>query len=71
MKQFSAEFNISLPAGLPPRSLKEIYQLPHKGKGGDEDEEIGKKEKRDVPASVWRDEMVLSLGFEYWKVIRS
>lgn len=51
MKQFSAEFNISLPAGLPPRSLKEIYQLPHKGKGGDEDEEIGKKEKRDVPAS--------------------
>ena len=45
MKQFSEEFNISLPAGLPPRSLKEIYQLPHKGKGV-------KKDKKDAPVSV-------------------
>ena len=52
MKQFSEEFNISLPAGLPPRSLKEIYQLPHKGKGGDEDDECMKKDKKDAPVSV-------------------
>ncbi len=52
MKQFSEEFNISLPAGLPPRSLKEIYQLPHKGKGGDEDDESVKKDKKDAPVSV-------------------
>ena len=39
MKEFSEEFNIPLPVGLPPRSLKEIYQLPHKGKNSrDEDE---------------------------------
>ena len=47
MKQFSEEFNISLP-----RSLKEIYQLPHKGKGGDEDDESVKKDKKDAPVSV-------------------
>ena len=41
MRKFSDEFHISLPPGLPPRSLKEIYQLPHKGKN--EDEEDGGK----------------------------
>ena len=51
MRKFSDEFHISLPPGLPPRSLKEIYQLPHKGKNEDE-EDGGKKEKKDLPASV-------------------
>ena len=51
MREFSDEFHISLPPGLPPRSLKEIYQLPHKGKN-EEEEDAGKKEKKDLPASV-------------------
>ena len=38
MRKFSDEFHISLPPGLPPRSLKEIYQLPHKGKNEDEED---------------------------------
>lgn len=51
MREFSEEFHIALPPGLPPRSLKEIYQLPHKGKN-EEEEDGGKKEKKDLPASV-------------------
>ena len=31
--------------------MKEIYQLPHKGKGGDEDDESVKKDKKDAPVS--------------------
>lgn len=39
MQAFSQEFDIAVPPGLPPRSLKEIHQLPHKGKNYREEEE--------------------------------
>ena len=60
MEQFSKDFGIPLPADLPPRSLKEIYQLPHKGKGvrGGEGEveggekSGGKKETKEMNPKV-------------------
>ena len=45
LESFNEQFGISIPAGLPPRSLKDIYQLPHKGKGKEEEEEKEEKKK--------------------------
>lgn len=43
--QFSEDYGIPVPEGLPPRSLKEIYQLPHK-KNGKEEESEEKEERK-------------------------
>lgn len=67
MEEFSRDFKIPLPSGLPPRSLKEIYQLPHKGKGETEGEgssssssNNNKKGKKDAEVYVCDD------GGEWW-----
>lgn len=49
--RFTAEYDIELPDGLPPCSLKEIYQLPHKGKGREEVDDNDKKKKANSVSS--------------------
>lgn len=46
MEKFSKKFDIPIPDGLPPCSLKEIYQLPHKGKGKETEEEEKEDKKK-------------------------
>ena len=51
MEKFSKKFNIPIPDGLPPCSLKEIYQLPHKGKGKENEDEEKEDKKKKTPTS--------------------
>ena len=51
MEKFSKKFNIPIPDGLPPCSLKEIYQLPHKGKGKEMEDEEKEDKKKKAPTS--------------------
>ena len=46
LADFSTQYGVTIPDGLPPCSLKEIYQLPHKGKGKDEEEEKDEGKKK-------------------------
>lgn len=45
MQAFARDFDIAVPPGMPPRSLKEIHQLPHKGKNYREGEEEAREER--------------------------
>ena len=45
MRAFARDFDIAVPPGMPPRSLKEIHQLPHKGKNYREGEEEAREER--------------------------
>ena len=48
LKNYCEEFQIDPLEGLPPCSLKEIYQLPHKGKGKESEEVKEDKKKKGV-----------------------
>lgn len=50
MQTFARDFDIAVPPGLPPRSLKEIHQLPHKGKSSREEDEEPREERAEGAA---------------------
>ena len=72
MEKFSKKFNIPIPDGLPPCSLKEIYQLPHKGKGKemeDEDEATTKRKSTQLPKMDWLiDQGIINIGDEVYLI---
>ena len=64
LEKFSSQFNVHLPSGLPPCSLKEIYQLPHKGKGKEEEEKDNKKKKSMITNNETKLNITSILGVE-------
>lgn len=52
LNKFSEQYEIDIPDCLPPCSLKDIYQLPHKGKGKEEEEEKEEKKKMGVDSQL-------------------